>query len=79
MPFQNHGYQGLYGGLDRNAIYTKKGLKKSHQILDYMWSTEFIANLFQATQTDEKLRKDKFRNHKPLTYTCKWGAIFLKS
>lgn len=56
--FQNHGYKGLYGGLDRNAIHAKKGLKKSHQILDYMGSTELAANLFRATQTDEKLRRD---------------------
>ncbi|WP_438317269.1 DNA damage-inducible protein D [Sporosarcina sp. FA9] len=56
--FQNHGYQGLYGGLDRNAIHTKKGLKKSHQILDFMGSTELAANLFRATQTDEKLRRE---------------------
>lgn len=56
--FQNHGYKGLYGGLDRNAIHTKKGLKKSHKILDYMGSTELAANLFRATQADEKLRRD---------------------
>lgn len=56
--FQNHGYKGLYGGLDRNAIHAKKGLKKSHQILDYMGSTELAANLFRATQTDEKLRRE---------------------
>lgn len=27
--FQNHGYKGLYGGLDQKAIHTRKGLKKS--------------------------------------------------
>ncbi|MFK4998962.1 DNA damage-inducible protein D [Bacillus sp. N9] len=59
--FQNHGYKGLYGGLDRNAIHAKKGLKKSHQILDYMGSTELAANLFRATQTDEKLRRDNIQ------------------
>jgi DNA-damage-inducible protein D len=26
--FQNHGYKGLYGGLDAKAIHAKKGLKK---------------------------------------------------
>jgi len=26
--FQNHGYMGLYGGLDAKAIHKKKGLKK---------------------------------------------------
>lgn len=57
--FQNKGYQGLYGGLGRKEIHSKKGLKKSQDILDYMGSTELAANLFRATQTDEKLRKDK--------------------
>lgn len=41
--FQNHGYKGLYGGLDQKAIHERKGLKKSQKILDYMGSTE-IAN-----------------------------------
>lgn len=56
--FQNRGYQGLYGGLGAKEIHTRKGLKKSQQILDYMGSTELAANLFRATQTDEKLRRD---------------------
>ena len=53
--FQNNGYQGLYGGLDAKGIHAKKELKKSQQILDHMGSTELAANLFRATQTDEKL------------------------
>ena len=56
--FQNHGYQGLYGGLDKRGIHAKKGLKKSQEILDHMGSTELAANLFRATQTEEKLRRD---------------------
>jgi len=56
--FQNHGYKGLYGGLDAKAIHAKKNLKKSHKILDYMGSTELAANLFRATQTEEKLKRD---------------------
>lgn len=56
--FQDKGYQGLYGGLGRKEIHSKKGLKKSQDILDYMGSTELAANLFRATQTDEKLRKE---------------------
>lgn len=28
--FQNHGYKGLYGGLDAKAIHARIGLKKSH-------------------------------------------------
>ena len=56
--FQNKGYQGLYGGMGRREIHQKKGLKKSQDILDYMGSTELAANLFRATQTDEKLRRE---------------------
>lgn len=56
--FQNHGYQGLYGGLGVKEIHQKKSLKKSHQILDHIGSTELAANLFRATQTEEKLHRD---------------------
>jgi DNA-damage-inducible protein D len=56
--FQNHGYMGLYGGLDAKDIHCRKGLKKSQQILDHMGSTKLAANLFRATQTEEKLRRE---------------------
>ena len=56
--FQNKGYQGLYGGLGVREIHARKGLKKSQKILDHMGSTELAANLFRATQTDEKLRRE---------------------
>lgn len=56
--FQNKGYQGLYGGLGRKEIHARKGLKKSQDILDHMGSTELAANLFRATQTDEKIRRE---------------------
>jgi len=59
--FQNRGYQGLYGGLGVREIHERKGLKKSEQILDHMGSTELAANLFRATQTDEKLRRENIR------------------
>lgn len=59
--FQNHGYMGLYGGLDAKKIHTKKGLKKSQHILDHMGSTELAANLFRATQTEEKLKRDNIK------------------
>lgn len=59
--FQNHGYQGLYGGLGAKQIHQRKGLKKSQQILDHMGSTELAANLFRATQTDEKLRRENIQ------------------
>ena len=56
--FQNYGYMGLYGGLDAKGIHKVKGLKKTEQILDHMGSTELAANLFRATQTEDKLRRD---------------------
>ncbi|MBK9498645.1 MAG: DNA damage-inducible protein D [Leptospiraceae bacterium] len=59
--FQNHGYMGLYGGLDAKAIHQKKNLKKNQQILDHMGSTELAANLFRATQTEEKIRREKIK------------------
>lgn len=57
--FQNYGYMGLYGGLKAKDIKARKGLKPSQDILDHMGSTELAANLFRATQTDEKLRREK--------------------
>ncbi|MFC3114504.1 DNA damage-inducible protein D [Cellvibrio fontiphilus] len=60
--FQDHGYKGLYGGLGAKDIHAQKGLKKSQKILDHMGSTELAANLFRATQTEEKLRRDKVSN-----------------
>jgi len=59
--FQNHGYMGLYGGLKAKDIHKKKGLTKSQNILDHMGSTELAANLFRATQTDEKIRRENVK------------------
>jgi len=56
--FQNYGYMGLYNGLKAKDIKERKGLKKNQDILDYMGSTELAANLFRATQTEEKLRRE---------------------
>jgi hypothetical protein len=60
--FQDHGYRGLYGGLGCRDIHARKELKKSQKILDHMGSTELAANLFRATQTEEKLRRDDVDN-----------------
>lgn len=56
--FQDHGYMGLYGGERARDIAARKGLTSGQRILDHMGSTELAANLFRATQTDEKLRRD---------------------
>lgn len=56
--FTNYGYRGLYGGLDAKDIHRRKGLKQGQQILDHMGSEELAANLFRATQTEAKLRRE---------------------
>jgi DNA-damage-inducible protein D len=60
--FQNSGYMGLYGGLTVSDIHARKRLKKDDKILDYMGSTELIANLFRISQTEEKLKMDEADN-----------------
>jgi len=57
--FQNAGYMGLYGGMTVADIHARKGLKKNEKILDFMGSTELIANLFRISQTEEKLKRDE--------------------
>ncbi|MDP1605031.1 MAG: DNA damage-inducible protein D [Rhodocyclaceae bacterium] len=67
--FQDHGYKGLYGGRGAKDIHAIKDLKKSQKILDHMGSTELAANLFRATQTEEKLRRDKVRGKQKANQT----------
>jgi len=64
--FQNHGYKGLYGGLDAKGIHQQKQLTKSQKILDHMGSTELAANLFRATQAEEKLKRDQQTSTQPM-------------
>ena len=59
--FQDHGYQGLYGGLKARGIHARKGLKKSQEILDYMGSDELAANIFRASQTKQKLEREQIK------------------
>lgn len=67
--FQNHGYMGLYNGLKAKDIHAKKGLKKNQGILDHMGSTELAANLFRATQTEDKLRRENIKGKKNANQT----------
>lgn len=67
--FQNWGYKGLYGGMTANDIHLCKGLKKSQKILDHMGSTELAANLFRATQTEEKLRRENIKGKQHVNKT----------
>ncbi|MDR3282110.1 MAG: DNA damage-inducible protein D [Candidatus Methanoplasma sp.] len=57
--FQNAGYMGLYGGMTVADVHDNKGLNEGEKILDFMGSTELIANLFRISQTEEKLKRDK--------------------
>lgn len=59
--FTNYGYKGLYGGLTMQDIRQIKKLKMSQQILDHMGSEELAANLFRATQTDAKIRRENIK------------------
>ncbi len=59
--FQNYGYMGLYGGLKAKDIHSRKGLKKNQNILDHMGYEELAANLFRATQTEAKLRRENIQ------------------
>ncbi|MDI9355343.1 MAG: DNA damage-inducible protein D, partial [Cyanobium sp. MAG06] len=59
--FQDHGYQGLYGGLNMRDIHNRKKLDKNDNILDFMNSEELAANLFRATQTEAKLKRENIK------------------
>lgn len=67
--FQNAGYMGLYGGLTVDDIHKRKRLKDNEKILDFMGSTELIANLFRISQTEEKLQRDKVHSCSKVTDT----------
>ena len=56
--FQNAGYMGLYGGLSVDNIHDRKRLGVRDKILDFMGSTELVANLFRISQTEEKFKHD---------------------
>ena len=59
--FTNYGYMGLYGGRKVQDIHRLKKLKKSQKILDHMGSEELAANLFRATQTDAKIKREEIQ------------------
>ncbi len=67
--FQDYGYMGLYGGLRQKDIHVKKGLKPTEKILDRMGSEELAANLFRATQTEAKLRRESIQGESKANQT----------
>ena len=60
--FHDAGYKGLYGGIGRDAIKTKKGIPEKENLMDRMNATELAANQFRMTQTRDKLARDAIRN-----------------
>lgn len=59
--FTDHGYRGLYGGETENAIHARKKLAEKEHILDFMGSEELGANIFRATQTEAKLKRERVK------------------
>ncbi len=47
--------------MDAKAIHHHKGLKPSQKILDHMGYEELAANLFRATQTEAKIKRDNIQ------------------
>lgn len=69
-PFsRTKGIRGCTEGLASRKSNERKGLKKNEKILDHMGSTELAANLFRATQTDEKLRRENIRGKEKANQT----------
>ncbi len=65
--FQNAGYMGLYGGETVADIHARKGLKPKEKILDFMNSSELVANLFRISQADEKIKKEQVQSKEEAT------------
>lgn len=67
--FQGAGISALYGGLSVKTIKARKGLKQSHQWLDFAGSEELAANLFRITQTRASLERQQQRSERAATDT----------
>jgi len=65
----DYGYAGLYGGLRQKDIHSKKMLQKGEAILEHMGSEELAANLFRATQTEAKLRRENIQGDNKANFT----------
>lgn len=57
--FQDFGYMGLYVGLRHKDIKKKKGIGDKENLLDNVGSEELIANLFQVSQADALIKREK--------------------
>lgn len=67
--FNDAGYIGLYG-IRVKQIHEVKWLQKKDNLLDHMWSEELAANLFRATQTQSKIKREwiKWQDKASLTH-----------
>jgi DNA-damage-inducible protein D len=57
--FHDAGYKGMYGGLGRDAIKTRKGIPTKEHLMDRMETTELAANQFRMTQARDKLARER--------------------
>ena len=55
--FQDHGYRGLYGGLDQAALAARRNLPAA-ALTDHMDTEELAANLFRESLVRGKLRRE---------------------
>lgn len=55
--FHNSGYEGLYNGLNENAIHSRKRLHRGQRILDHMGFDELASNMFRTSLAQQHLRK----------------------
>lgn len=71
----------MYGGLDVEDIHDRKGLTARQKILDYMGSTELIANLFTLPQFRSGivhfLVASKVARYKAFKRACELGKTLL--
>jgi DNA-damage-inducible protein D len=60
--FHDAGYKGLYGGLSRDDIKSRKHIPEKDNLMDRMNATELAANQFRMTQTRDKLGRESIRD-----------------
>lgn len=65
--FQNAGYIGMYN-MPSWKLEQKRGIKKG-KLMDFMGRTELAANLFRATQTEERIKNKGIKGQSNLEQT----------
>ncbi len=72
--FQDFWYMWLYGWMRQKDIHANKKLQPKEAILDHMNSEELAANLFRATQTEAKLKRENiiWENKENTTHYDVW-------